>query len=99
MVQINPESGKERQIRAPHKMKPPSKPIVPSGPTMVVKVPPGGPGTQIAVPHPQNKSVTFAVDVPKTARVGAAMIVPVPPLPAGGAVDIGGGGGGGGKHD
>lgn len=95
MVQINPESGKERQIRAPHKMKPPSKPIVPSGPTMVVKVAPGTPGTQMTVPHPQNKSVSFCVDVPKNAKVGAAMIVPVPPLPA----DVGSGGGGGKKED
>merc|ERR1719235_3138244 len=93
MVQINPESGKERQIRAPHKMKPPSAPIVPSGPTMVVKVPPGGPGTQITVPHPQDKSVSFVVDVPKRARVGAAMIVPVPPLPAGKGSGRGGGSG------
>lgn len=85
MKQKNVESGKERDIRAPHKMKPPGKPIVPSGPTMVVKVPPGGPGTIIAVPHPKNKAMQIAVEVPKTARVGAAMIVPVPPLPAGGS--------------
>merc|ERR1719214_28056 len=78
MKQINVESGKERDIRAPYKMKPPSAPIVPSGPTMVVKVPPGGPGTTITVPHPQNKDLMIAVEVPKTARVGKAMIVPVP---------------------
>lgn len=80
MKQKNVESGKERDIRAPYGMKPPGKPIVPSGPTMVVKVPPGGPGTVIQVPHPKNKSMSIAVEVPKTARVGAAMIVPVPPL-------------------
>merc|ERR1719359_1913811 len=85
MVQKNIESGKERKIRAPHKMKPPKKPIVPSGPTMVVKVPPGGPGTVIQVPHPKDKSLNIAVEVPKTARVGAAMIVPVPPLPSRGS--------------
>lgn len=84
MKQINVESGKERDLRAPYKMKPPSTPIVPSGPTMVVKVPPGGPGTVIQVPHPQNKSLNIAVEVPKTAKVGKAMIVPVPPLPADG---------------
>lgn len=84
MKQKNVESGKERDIRAPYGMKPPGKPIVPSGPTMVVKVPPGGPGTVIQVPHPKNKSLNIAVEVPKTARVGAAMIVPVPPIPEGG---------------
>lgn len=90
MKQINVESGKERDIRAPHKMKPPSKPIVPSGPTMVVKVPPGGPGTVIQVPHPKDKSMNIAVEVPKTAKVGAAMIVPVPPLSGGGSYAPGG---------
>merc|ERR1719321_2525994 len=81
MKQRNVESGKERDIRAPYKMKPPKDPIVPSGPTMVVKVPPGGPGTVIQVPHPKNKALMIAVEVPKTAKVGAAMIVPVPPIP------------------
>merc|ERR1719214_315938 len=52
MKQINVESGKERDIRPPHKMKPPSKPIFPSGPVMVVRVPPHSPGTIIQVPHP-----------------------------------------------
>jgi hypothetical protein len=88
MKQINSESGKERDLRAPHKMKPPSKPIVPSGPTMVVKVPPGSPGTIIQVPHPQNKSMMIAVEVPKTARVGKAMIVPVPPLTVAGGEPV-----------
>jgi len=109
MKQKNVESGKERDIRAPYGMKAPGKPIVPSGPTMVVKVPPGGPGTVIQVPHPKNKSMNIAVEVPKTAKVGAAMIVPVPPLPGGGGGTYVPGepvaapyvtdGGGGGKDD
>eukprot|EP00746_Dinoflagellata_sp_MGD_P002784 gnl/MRDRNA2_/MRDRNA2_105442_c0_seq1.p1 gnl/MRDRNA2_/MRDRNA2_105442_c0~~gnl/MRDRNA2_/MRDRNA2_105442_c0_seq1.p1 ORF type:complete len:274 (+),score=81.76 gnl/MRDRNA2_/MRDRNA2_105442_c0_seq1:88-822(+) len=112
MVQKNLESGKERDIRAPYNwkkkgVKPPSQPIA-SGPTMVVKVPPGGPGTVIQVPHPKDKSMNIAVEVPKTARVGAAMIVPVPPLPgtyapgepvAAPYVTSGGGGGGDKKKD
>merc|ERR1719235_1871128 len=81
--QKNLESGKERDIRPPYGMKPPSKCIVPEGPTMVVKVPPGGPGNTIQVPHPKDKSMNIAVEVPKHARVGAAMIVPVPALPGG----------------
>merc|ERR1719453_758445 len=81
MKQIAVESGKERDIRAPYKMKPPKKPIVPAGPTMVVKVPPGGPGSIIQVPHPKDKSQNIAVTVPRGAKVGAAMIVPVPELP------------------
>merc|ERR1711972_911083 len=40
MVQINKDSRKERRIRAPHKWKAPSTPIVPAGPTTVVNVPP-----------------------------------------------------------
>lgn len=60
---------------------------------MVVKVPKGGPGTTIQVPHPKNKEtgldLYIAVEVPKNAKVGAAMIVPVPPIPT----DGGGGGG------
>lgn len=86
MKQKNVESGKERDIRPPYDwkkkgIKPPSKPVA-TGPTMVVKVPPGGPGTVIQVPHPKDKSMNIAVEVPSTARVGAAMIVPVPPLPS-----------------
>lgn len=89
MKQKNMESGKVRDIRPPYDwkkkgVKPPSKPIA-TGPTMVVKVPPGGPGSVIQVPHPKDKSMNIAVEVPKTARVGAAMIVPVPPLPSRGS--------------
>jgi hypothetical protein len=112
MEQKNLESGKAREIRAPYEwkkkgIKPPSKPIA-QGRTMVVKVPPGGPGTVIQVPHPDDKSMNIAVEVPKTARVGAAMIVPVPSLPSGTYAPgepvappyvSGGGGGGGGKPD
>merc|ERR1719195_2399608 len=43
--------------------------------------PAGTPGTTIQVPHPKKKSVMIAVNVPAGAKVGAAMLVPVPPLP------------------
>merc|ERR1719311_300359 len=78
MVQINRDSGKERKIRQPMKWKSPSKPLVPPGPTTVVTVPPGSPGTTIQVPHPQVKGAYIAVKVPRNATVGQAMLVPVP---------------------
>merc|ERR1719450_905866 len=78
MVQINTDSRKERQIRAPHGWKAPSKPLVPKGPTTVITVPPGSPGTTIQVPHPGVKGSYIAVNVPRSAKVGQAMLVPVP---------------------
>merc|ERR1712118_565914 len=78
MVQINTDTRKERQIRAPHNWKAPSKPLVPAGPTTVVTVPPGSPGTTIQVPHPAVKGAYIAVNVPRNAKVGQAMLVPVP---------------------
>merc|ERR1719161_1617075 len=84
MKQYNQATGKSREIRAPHRMKPPGKPIVPPGPTMVVTVPPGGAGQTIQVPHPKDKSQFIAVQVPPGARPGQTMLVPVPPLGSGG---------------
>lgn len=81
MTQMNVRTGKKREIRPPFKWTRPPKPIVPAGPTFCIKVPPGSPGTTIQVPHPKKKSVMIAVNVPASAKVGAAMLVPVPPLP------------------
>merc|ERR1719408_236818 len=78
MVQINTDSRKERQIRAPRNWKPPSKQLVPSGPTTVITVPPGSAGKTIQVPHPGVKGAFIAVNVPRNARPGQAMLVPVP---------------------
>eukprot|EP00933_Yihiella_yeosuensis_P015781 TRINITY_DN1364_c0_g1_i2.p1 TRINITY_DN1364_c0_g1~~TRINITY_DN1364_c0_g1_i2.p1 ORF type:complete len:246 (+),score=87.79 TRINITY_DN1364_c0_g1_i2:104-841(+) len=83
MTQKNQRSGKAREIRPPHKWSQPPKPIVEAGPTFCVKVPPGGPGTTIQVPHPKAKGHFIAVNVPPTAKVGQAMLVPVPPAPTG----------------
>lgn len=80
MKQKNLQSARERDIRPPHNMKPPSKPLIPSGPTLVVKVPPCSAGTVIQVPHPSDKSQMICVKIPGRARVGQSMIVPVPPL-------------------
>mmetsp|Transcript_66215 Transcript_66215/g.120674 ORF Transcript_66215/g.120674 Transcript_66215/m.120674 type:complete len:232 (-) Transcript_66215:211-906(-) len=79
MVQINKDTKKERSIRAPKNWKPPSKPLVPAGPTTVINVPPGAPGTTIQVPHPKLPGAFIAVSVPASAKVGQAMLVPVPP--------------------
>merc|ERR1719456_1358413 len=78
MMQINRDSGKERKIRQPMKWKQPAKPLVPAGPTTVVTVPPGSPGTTIQVPHPGVKGAFIAVNVPRSAKPGQAMLVPVP---------------------
>merc|ERR1719327_2601465 len=78
MVQVNTDTRKERQIRAPRNWRAPSKPLVPAGPTTVVTVPPGSPGTTIQVPHPGVKGAYIAVNVPRQAKVGQAMLVPVP---------------------
>merc|ERR1719199_1089293 len=80
MVQINRDSGKERKIRQPMKWKQPAKPLVPAGPTTVVNVPPGSPGTTIQVPHPRAKGAFISVNVPASAKPGQAMLVPVPPV-------------------
>merc|ERR1712014_422685 len=78
MVQVNTDTRKERQIRAPRNWRAPSKPLVPAGPTTVVTVPPGSPGTTIQVPHPGVKGAFIAVNVPRSAKPGQAMLVPVP---------------------
>jgi len=81
MQQLNTKTGKSRLIRAPHKWKPPSAPLVAAGKTFVVKVPPGGPGSIIQVPHPDKKNFKgqfVAVNVPASAKPGQSMLVPIP---------------------
>merc|ERR1719265_3107733 len=78
MKQQNVGTGKEREILPPRGLKAPSKPIVPAGPTMTVRVPPNSAGTTIHVPHPKLAGQFIAVEVPKNAREGQAMMVPVP---------------------
>jgi len=81
MVQKNVQTGTMREIRPPHKWKPPKGPVSKPGPTTCVTVPPGAPGTTIQVPHPHSKTATITVTVPPTARVGQVMLVPLPELP------------------
>merc|ERR1719326_598550 len=68
MMQLNTDSGKERKIRQPLKWKAPAKPLVPPGPTTVINVPPGSPGTTIQVPHPRVKGASIFVNVPASAK-------------------------------
>jgi len=81
MVQLNKGTGKSRTIRAPNKWKAPAKPLVPPGKTTVVNVPRGAPGTTIQVPYPGKPGAFIAVNVPKSAKSGQAMLVPVPDAP------------------
>jgi hypothetical protein len=78
MKQTNLGSKKQREIRPPLSWKAPTKPIVPSGPTMTIIVPTGSPGSEIRVPHPKDKAKIIIVNVPAGAKVGQAMLVPVP---------------------
>mmetsp|Transcript_28697 Transcript_28697/g.66830 ORF Transcript_28697/g.66830 Transcript_28697/m.66830 type:complete len:232 (+) Transcript_28697:87-782(+) len=81
MTQKNLQSNKERDIRPPFKWKPPSAPVTAPGPTFCITVPPGSPGTTIEVDHPKEKGQRIAVNVPASAKVGQAMLVPIPSGP------------------
>eukprot|EP00933_Yihiella_yeosuensis_P028872 TRINITY_DN22659_c0_g1_i1.p1 TRINITY_DN22659_c0_g1~~TRINITY_DN22659_c0_g1_i1.p1 ORF type:complete len:307 (+),score=83.27 TRINITY_DN22659_c0_g1_i1:80-1000(+) len=84
MKQENLKTGKVRDIRLPYKWKSkaPAKPICRSGPTLCISVPPGSPGTTIQVPHPRARGQHIQVRVPATAKVGQAMLVPIPEVSA-----------------
>lgn len=82
MRQTNGASGKDRDMRPPNKLRAPAKPLCPAGPTMCIKVPAGTPGTTIQVPHPKCKGLLIDVSVPASAKVGQAMLVPIPERPA-----------------
>jgi len=81
MKQKNKTTGKERDIRPPHKWKAPAAPITKQGPTFCITVPHDAPGTTIQVPNPKDKTTFIAVNVPATAKVGQAMLVPIPSGP------------------
>lgn len=79
MKQRNKGSGKERDIRPPHGWKAPRAPVVPKGRTAAVKVKKGQPGTTQTLKHPDGGF--YMVAVPKGAKVGQQMLVPIPPKP------------------
>jgi hypothetical protein len=78
MVQLNVDSGKERSIRQPLKWKAPAKPLIPAGPATVITVPKGSAGRVIQVPHPRVKGSFISVRVPKHAKPGQSLLVPLP---------------------
>jgi len=78
MLQKNKDSKKERSIRPPCGPKPPSKPILPTGPMIIVTVKAGQPGTTIPIADPNNPGQTIQVFVPKHAKVGQKLAVPIP---------------------
>jgi hypothetical protein len=78
--QKNLETSKVREIRPPYRVRAPPAPIVPAGRTMCVTVPAGSPGSEIQVPHPDQRGQTISVAVPATAKVGQPMLVPIPSL-------------------
>lgn len=78
MRQRNLGTGKERKIRPPKGMKSPGNPLLPTGPMVVITVPPGSAGTTIEIPDPNNPGTKLHVNVPSGARPGQKMAVPVP---------------------
>jgi len=76
--QKNMSTGKEHEIRAPFGMKRPSRPIVPAGPTVIIKVESGMQDKVIELDDPNNSGRTIKVHVPAHAKPGAKMAVPVP---------------------
>jgi hypothetical protein len=75
-MQKNLKNGKERKIRPPFNWKAPAEPVVPKGQTKTHIVQKGQAGTVIRLKHPNGG--TFPVEVPKQAKVGQSMLVPVP---------------------
>jgi len=80
MKQINEGSGKSRDIRPPHRMKPPAAPLLPLGPMVVITVRQESPGTTITISDPNNVGQEIRVRVPENSKNGQKMVVPVPEL-------------------
>mmetsp|Transcript_62948 Transcript_62948/g.117038 ORF Transcript_62948/g.117038 Transcript_62948/m.117038 type:complete len:321 (-) Transcript_62948:264-1226(-) len=78
MTQKNVENGKERTIRPPPGMKAPKNPLLPAGPTIVITVRAGQPGKVIKIEDSNNVGQQVEVAVPKDAKVGTKVAVPVP---------------------
>jgi len=78
MIQINLDTGKERTIRPPPGMKAPKNALLPAGPMIVLSVKAGQPGTVIKVDDPNNAGQQVEVAVPKTAKVGSKLAIPLP---------------------
>jgi len=78
MVQINKDTNRERKIRPPLGPRPPKKPLLPSGPMIILTVKQDQPGSMISVPDPNNMGQNILVFVPAHAKPGSKMAVPIP---------------------
>lgn len=79
MLQKNKDTDKSRKIRPPYiGPRPPAKPLLPEGPTIIVVVKPGQAGTMIEVPNPKCPGQNIPVFVPAHAKPGAKMAIPIP---------------------
>lgn len=78
MMQKNLGTGKERRIRPPPGMPKPATPLLPTGPMVVITVPPNSAGQTITINDPNNPGQTVQVQVPPNARPGSKMAVPIP---------------------
>lgn len=79
MNQMNLTTGNKRDIRPPLGFPPPPKAsILPIGPSVIVKVPPGKQGQTIEVDDPNNPGQKITVYIPPDAKAGAKMAVPIP---------------------
>lgn len=78
MKQKNLDTNKVRDIRPPPGMRPPKKPLLPTGPMIVITVRPGQAGKCITIADPNNTGQQIKVNVPKSAKPGSQMAVPIP---------------------
>jgi len=77
MEQKNLGTKKTRKIRVPYGMTQPKSPLLPSGPMIVIQVPPGG-LTSLEVNDPNNAGRKILVALPPRAKAGSKLAVPVP---------------------
>lgn len=78
MTQTNTVSNSKRTIRAPTGLVPPKEPLLPKGGLVIVTVPPKSAATTILVDNPDSPGNKIRVNVPKGAKAGDKMAVPLP---------------------
>jgi len=78
MKQRNLGTDKSRDIRPPMGMTQPQRPLLPTGPMVVVTVPKNSAGKTIEIDDPNNRGRKIEVNVPPGAKAGQKMAVPVP---------------------
>lgn len=78
MTQTNVATNGKRTIRAPSGLVPPKEALLPKCGLVIVTVPPGSAGTTITVDSPNSPGRKIRVNVPKGAKPGNRMAVPVP---------------------